>query len=151
MAAVLLTRETLPRFISRLERIAPDTRPQWGRMTPLELMPHLNVHVRMALGEEQPPDESNWFTRNVLRWMVFHGPPWPKGRIKAPEYFLVPPQETFEAERAKLIDSLRRYAEEAEREPDKRVLNPVFGPCTLRYWGRMLGMHIDHHLRQFGV
>lgn len=150
MSSRLLTRQSLPRYVERLRAIRPDTRPLWGRMTPSQFMPHLRSSVEMALEEREAPDESTWFKSTVVRVIAFHVIPWPKG-IQAPAYFFPEPDQNLDEERERLVDTLQRFVEAAEREPRRVTRHPVFGRMTLRYWGRVIGMHADHHLRQFGV
>lgn len=151
MSATILNRDTIPRFAERLRAIPEQATPLWGRMRPLELMPHLRTNVQFAIEEVVPPDECTWLTRYLLRPLVFHVIPWPKGRIKGRDYMLPAPEGSLDDERERLIAAMERYVEAAAREPGRVTRNPVFGPMTLRYWGRVIGMHTEHHLRQFGV
>ena len=96
--------------------------------------------------------ESNFLTRNIVGPLAFSGfLPWPKGKLKTIAIFLPEDTEEFDVEKAKLIDSMKRFVKRSEAEPDRVVLHPAMGPQTLRRTQRMWGMHNDHHLKQFGV
>ena len=54
-------------------------------------------------------------------------------------------------ERERLLAAMGRFVKAAERDPDRRSLNPLFGWLSLSTWTRFHARHLDHHLRQFGV
>ena len=82
--------------------------------------------------------------------LAVYGPPWPKGKIKAPQVFFPEPGE-IESERAKCLGAMARFIEATEREPGRMGLHPVFGSLTLKAWQRLHGLHFEHHLTQFGA
>jgi hypothetical protein len=152
MKAVFLTAGTLPRFTARLSALTPDKVPLWGRRRPIEMIAHLRRNVEVALGEVEVQDGSNRLRRTVLRWYVFSsGVPWAKGKIHAPKVMSPAPEGDFGAECARFRETMERFVVAVEREPKRRSVHPFFGPVKLRYWSRMLGMHIEYHLVQFDV
>ena len=151
MGTVLLTRETAPHFTDRLAKIGPDARGLWGALDPPNLMAHLRRTFEISLGEVDLPDESNILMRTVMKWLAFHVIPWPKGKIKASASFTPEAKGTFEEERDRLLAAIERFVAAQEADPQRKVRSPVFGLMTLRYWGRVHGKHLDHHLRQHGV
>ena len=56
-----------------------------------------------------------------------------------------------EAERSQLLDSMRRFVESSESDPERVTLEPMLGRVSLEKWRRIHGVHSDYHLRQFGV
>ena len=148
---MLLFEETQSRFTDRLRAITPKSERVWGRMTPGEMMTHMNRMFEVSLGEVEVQDESNLFTRIVLRRLAFHIMPWPKGKINAPAYLLPPASEDLEADREALIGAMDRFVNAVKDRPLTRTRHPAFGLLTLSYWRCVHGMHFDHHLRQFGV
>ncbi len=145
-----LTRQSLAHYAERLERITADQRPRWGRLTPTELMPHLQRVFEISLGAYEAPDISNPLSRSALKWVALYLP-WPKGRVKAPDYFTPAPQADLEAERRRCLEAMERFVDLAERDPDRRTASPVFGPMPLRTWQRLHARHLEHHCGQFGV
>jgi len=112
---------------------------------------HLCRSVEVSLGAVEVKDQSNFLSRTVLKWLVFQVLPWPKGKIKAPSDSFVEDVGNTEQERQALLDALGRFVETAEREPERKATFFIFGPVPLRYWRRIHGKHLDHHLRQFGA
>ena len=137
----------------RAARIKADTPRLWGEMDAARMFAHLRRSIEISLGEYEAKDESSWFSRTVMRWVAFHVMrSWPKGKLKSPDYF-TPSADAgeFEAERAGFIEALGRFMAAAEEPHGRMGYSPVFGSHPLGYWRRIHGMHIDHHLRQFGV
>lgn len=151
MSVLLLTRETVPAFKVRIEKIGPDTKPLWGSMDATQLMRHLSRSFEVSLGEVEFKDESTWFSRNVLWYLFFYVfTTWPKG-IKAPAVFTPEPEGDFEQEKKNLLESMERFLTALEREPARKEISPLMGPLTLKDFARIHGVHTAHHLRQFGV
>ena len=137
----------------RVERISPASVRLWGTMDAPRMLAHLTRSIEVSLGEYPARDESNFFTRTVMRWVAFHlMRRWPRGRLKSPDYFTPPATAGgLDAERSRFLAALDRFMAAAESEPGRRGFSPLFGSHPLGYWRRIHGMHIDHHLCQFGV
>jgi hypothetical protein len=151
MPAVLLTSQTCPGFKDRLNAIRSDTKPHWGKMDANQLMGHLRRSFEISLNEVEVEDMSNWFSRHVVKFLVFHFfTKWPKG-LKAPDVFFPKTEEGFEKEKQSLFAAMQRFMDAVERDPNRMGLSPFVGPQPLEYWRRIHGVHLSHHLRQFGV
>lgn len=152
MARLDLNPETLPDFARRVRAVGPDAARQWGRMSPAQMLAHLRIIFEISLEERETRDESRPWLMPVL-WMLLFvwWTRWPKGRIQASAQFLDDTAHDLDAERAGLLDAMRRFVDRAEEDPDRRVLEPMLGRVTLRQWRRIHGIHTDYHLRQFGV
>ena len=152
MPILFLNEQALPRFIRRIESLQPDSPRLWGSMTAPQMLAHLRRAFELWLGDIRVPEQGNFLTRTVLRWIVFHsGLPWPKGKIKAPPVFFPDKIDDFETERSRTLHIMKRFVDTVKRQPDRIHINPVFGRLPFSYLPRMAGMHTDHHLRQFGV
>jgi hypothetical protein len=149
--AVFLKETDCASFIARINAVKADSSRQFGSLDATAMLCHLRRGVEISLGEVHLPDTGNFFTRTIGRFLVFYVVPWPKGKIKAPPAFTPVPENNFEAERELLRQAIDRFIKVAEREPEKVVSHPVFGPMTMTYWCRVHGKHFDHHLKQFGV
>lgn len=115
-------------------------------------MSHLRHTFQISLGEIEEADTSNFFMRTVGRILAFHVfTKWPGGRIKAPDSWTPEPTAAFEVERDQALAALDRFVEAATVDPTRRTVSPLLGPITLDYWQHVHGVHLAHHLRQFGV
>jgi len=146
-----LDASTLPKFKERLGNIAPDTKPSFGKLDPAGLMAHLAVFVEMGNGKHQEKFIGNFLTKTrFFRWLALDVIPWPKG-TKVPDSLLPPARGDLEAERQKLFAELDEFVANLRANPDRQVVNPIFGEVGLDVWARLHGRHFEHHLQQFGV
>ncbi len=145
------TRETLEENIDRIDRLSPDTKPEWGKMNVAQMLAHLNVAYDIETGKI--PVKNNFLMRIFLRAFVKRivtGPkPYPRNMRTAP-VFLVAEDRDFQREKAKLIGHLRRVAEAGETAYSGKE-NVSFGKMTAEEWSVLYQKHLDHHLTQFGV
>lgn len=151
MGVILLERATLAHYEARLDALRPDSARRWGSLTPIGLLAHLTRTFELTLEELPCKDESIPVLRVLFRFLAYHVLPWPKGKIKVPDYFMGDAAGDFEAERTKVKAALERFCVALEQNPSRKTLHPMFGKLTLRYWRRVHGMHLDHHFNQFGV
>lgn len=142
----LADRLTLAR---RLDALALETAPRWGRMDCPQMLAHLTDGVRMALGELPVSGRGPGALRlRPVRHALIYWLPWPKGAPTAPE--LIARRATdCQEELADLKHLLERLAalEGAREWPE----HPAFGRLNSRDWGALVHRHVDHHLRQFGA
>ena len=138
-------------LLRRLARMTPDAPPRWGRMNAHQAVVHMGDAFRFGLGEkEAAPLEKQ--ASAFIKWFALNVPvPWPRG-FNGPIELLqegggTRPQE-FERDRQETARLLERYA---DLDCATSAPHPFFGPLTTRQWGRLVYLHTDHHLRQFGV
>lgn len=152
MASLILTPITLPAYVQRFEHLHEHENAQWGSLTPIGMMRHIRFIVEVSLGNETVPDKSTFLTRTVLKYLFFHVMTnWPRGKIKAPENYTPEAEGSFTEERDALIEALTRFVGECTRNPNRVTISELLGPIPLEYWARVHGVHINHHLKQFGV
>ncbi len=152
MAIPFLTKEKADDLIERLKRIQATDTPKFGTLNPTQLMRHLRHVFEVSLEKVEEKDISNIITRSVVRVLFFHWfTNWPKGKIKAPDSFTPSPEYGFEEERNLLLNAIHEFIEEAEKDPNRKTLSPLLGKCTLEYWRRIHGIHVEHHCKQYDV
>ena len=139
-------------LIARLNRLTPESKALWGKMSVGEMLCHCLDGSKMAVGEIPPTDMSNFFTRNFVKYLVVYVVPIPKDAPAAPE---INPQkkgtkpQDFERERQLLIDEINNFAKLTDA--DFKGTHHIFGKLTPNQWARLGYKHLDHHLKQFGV
>ena len=138
-------------FVNRVKNVRPDSRRRWGTMTPDQMLHHLNLAVGSGLGFYDLPDESYLLSRTLFRWILVD---WfseqPQG-LRLPLNFVIPSDQhfDFDTEQAQLVQIIQS-AGEAQTSDDWQP-HPMFGRMFYLEWGKLVKMHIDYHLRQFGV
>ncbi len=139
-------------IIARLNRLTPESKALWGKMSVGEMLCHCLDGSKMALGAIPPTDKSNFFTRSLVKYLVVYVVPIPKGAPAPPE---INPHKngtkptSFENERRLLIEDINNFAD--LQPQDFKGKHHIFGNLTHNQWGRLGYKHLDHHLKQFGV
>lgn len=68
-------------ILDRLAELTPEHARRWGRMEPVQLLPHLASGLRMALGERKLEGSPPGRIRGaILRYLAIYCLPWPKGK-----------------------------------------------------------------------
>jgi Protein of unknown function (DUF1569) len=139
-------------LVARLRQLALDSPRQWGRMTPHQAVCHLSDSFRAMMGDKTASSISTPFSRTVIKWIALTAPmKWPPGVKTIPEV----DQEvggTRPAEFARDRDALEALMEQfAVKQGRELQPHPIFGRLTTEQWRRWGWLHMDHHLRQFGV
>jgi hypothetical protein len=138
-------------LITRLQELEPMSQRRWGTMSPHEMLCHLADAFKGALGERPFEPAESWLARHVIKRIALHtNLRWRPGFPTRPEF---DPKrqgtrpEVFEADRAKVVALIRRFA---SREVEYGA-HPMFGAMTREEWLTWGERHVDHHLRQFGL
>lgn len=152
MAKCYLNNQSLPGFKDRIAELTSESKGEWGKLDVLGMMRHLRNVMETAVGDVSYPDESKPIVSNLTFFFATQiMTKWPKGGIKAPEFWTPAAEEDFEKERELWLASLDKFVAEVDKDPTRTTLNPFFGPKSLKQWSLLNGIHMNHHLSQFGV
>ena len=141
-------------LLRRLKDLRPDRARRWGRMSAHQMVCHLCDAFRMGMGRKPVSDATGLLQRTIVKWLALYVPlPWPRGRI------LTRPEIDQEGGGTRPGDFAADVAELeallADLTADARSfdwpLHPIFGRMSEADWLRWGYLHMDHHLRQFGV
>jgi hypothetical protein len=133
----------------RVDRLTPDSPPQWGTFNATQMLAHLNDAMRMATGELPVASKKRAIRYPPLKQLIVYALPFPKGVPTAPELLARCEEATFADEQALFRQIAARLA--AKPQSDAWPEHPAFGVLSYRAWGVLVLRHTDHHLRQFGV
>jgi hypothetical protein len=143
------------KLITHLQRLDPDTAPQWGKMSVQQMIEHYGGDaVRNASGRLQidtimtPPENLNRMREFMLSDKPF------KENTKNPLMGDEPAAlryKTVQAAIGALQQELIYFFEAFEKNPSLVTRNPFFGDMTFEQNVQLLYKHALHHLRQFGV
>jgi Protein of unknown function (DUF1569) len=138
-------------FHDRVRRITSANPRQWGTMTAAQMLHHLNLACGGSLGFYNIPDESYLVSRTVFRWILVDWYPEQPVGLRLPQGFKIPHGATFDfdfekEQLLKILDAAWHARSAADWQP-----HPMFGPMTVKEWGKLLQIHIDYHLRQFAA
>lgn len=139
-------------IISRINRLTPTTRPQWGKMNAGQMLAHCNVTYRYTFEPEQfkrPNAFKKFLLRTFIKKIVTSEKPYQRNGRTAPE-FIMTESKNFETEKNKLIENIRK-AQQLGKGFFEGKENFSFGPMTAKEWNTMFYKHLNHHLTQFAV
>ncbi|MFA6981355.1 MAG: DUF1569 domain-containing protein [Ignavibacteriaceae bacterium] len=141
-------------ILRRINNLKETNTALWGKMTVNEMLCHLADQIRVAVNEIKVNDFSNFFSRTIASKLVLLGMPAPKGKVKTfPEIDLAKGNGTkptsFENDKTLLKKIVSEFL---DRDSSfKYQPHGAFGPFTREQWGRIIYIHFDHHLKQFGA
>jgi hypothetical protein len=139
-------------ILGRLATLRPDHTARWGRMSAHQMVCHLTDAARMMMGAKPVSDATGLLQRTLIKWIALYAPVrWPPGIMTRPEI-----DQSLAGTRPGRFDAdVAELATLVERIAGSRVFHrrrhPIFGSLSARAWLRWAYLHMDHHLRQFGV
>jgi len=134
----------------RLGLLEANSARQWGTMTPAQMAAHCSAFFEMALDEARPPRMfiGRLIGPIVKRWVLPAEKRSPHNAPTVPGY-AVRDDRDLQQERERLRVLIDRFAAGG---PAGVTTHPhsFFGRMTPAEWARLMYLHLDHHLRQFG-
>jgi uncharacterized protein DUF1569 len=137
--------------LDRLTALRPESQSRWGSMSARQMICHLSDSFRAALGEKQVSQSTTLFKRTIYKWaalwLPFH---WPHGIKTRPE---MDQQQggTQPAEFASDLEELRILLDRFCKSVGEFAPHATLGQMSRTERMRHAYIHMDHHLRQFGV
>ncbi len=138
-------------IITRIDKLTPETKAIWGKMSVSQMLAHCNVSYEMIY--ENIHSKPNFIMRFILKLFikskVVSETPYTKNGPTAPA-FIIKDEKAFDKEKKRLIEYIQKTLQNGEKFFDgKESLS--FGVLNKTEWNNMLYKHLDHHLSQFGV
>lgn len=148
------SRADIEETLARLGHLTPNSQRCWGKMTPHQMICHLNDSFKSVIGVRAVNgDKSNLLTRTAVRWLALYAPlKWPHGVRTMPENDQEQggtPPEDFQRDLDALAAMIERVT--STRRDFHWARHPLFAEMSDRDWMRWAYLHVDHHLRQFGL
>ena len=147
MAKHLFQSHISEQSLSRLSQLQPDATAQWGSMTAAELLAHLIDAFQVTFKEKEVTIQKGFLSSGFGRWLALLFP-IPKGKIKAPAIFHERKPADFDADKQIVSEYIKRFSADPHQAFGP---SPLFGHLSNKQWARLHYIHLDHHLRQFGV
>ncbi|HET7208508.1 MAG TPA: DUF1569 domain-containing protein [Terriglobales bacterium] len=138
---------------TRLAQVQKSSARRWGKMTAHQMICHLSDSFRVTIGDKSVTPAVSRVPRKLMKWVALQLPvPWPKNVETRPEVDQMlggTPPGDFELDYEELLRLMQRFTQQPrdfEFHP-----HPFFGTMSEHDWMRWGYLHMDHHLRQFGV
>lgn len=140
-------------LLVRIEQLTPEKLPLWGEMNVNEMLVHLTKPVVGSLGKGNARNISSFFSRNITKYLILYiRKELPKG-VRGPREVDMRRNpgllNGFEVDKANFLRALATF--KADTTINTGAIHPYFGEFNRKEWSRFHYLHIDHHLRQFGV
>jgi hypothetical protein len=138
-------------ILSRIDSLKPEAKALWGKMNVRQGLHHMSLAFRNSLGELQTKSgRGGKLKKKIMKFFLLNVAP-PKGKAETlPEFNTVnlgiDPQD-FDTEKRNLRQYVERFAVSTTFAPE----SSGGGPFTKEDWGKLMYIHSDHHLKQFGV
>lgn len=147
----LFAKEDLEQTIARIEKLSPDSKAQWGKMSVSQMLAHCNVAYDMAFTDKYPKATGlkRFALKLFIKSTVVGKKPYPKNGRTATQ-FIISDERDFQQEKKKLVDYLNKSFELGATYFEGKESNSL-GSLSSSEWNVMFSKHLDHHLRQFGV
>jgi thiamine phosphate synthase YjbQ (UPF0047 family) len=134
-------------ILDRINKLTPQSQPQWGKMNVSQMLAHLQMPIGNALGlHTLPRTILGRIVGPLVKSGMYNEKPF-KRNLPTDPSFVMTGQKDFEKEKQSMIAMINDFRE----ENIKNEIHPFFGRMTKRQWSTAMYKHIDHHLQQFGV
>lgn len=147
----IFQKEVTDEVVSRINKLNPETQPQWGKMNVSQMLAHCNVTYELVYEDKHPKAKGIYkFLIKLLAKPTVVGEKPYKKNIRTAPMFLISDERDFNTEKERLIEFILKTQRLGEQSFEGRESHS-FGRLTSREWNNMFYKHIDHHLTQFGV
>lgn len=147
----IFDKEVTDEVVERINKLTPESQPQWGKMNVAQMLAHCNVTYDMVFTDHYVKAKAfkKFLLTSLVKNSVVSEKPYKRNSRTAPQ-FLIVDERVFTDERTKLIEYLHKVQGLGGLYFDGMESNS-FGKLTMLEWNNMFYKHIDHHLTQFGV
>ena len=149
MARTIFDPEARQRLLERIAKVRPDSRRNFGKMSPDEMICHLEDSLHCATGRTPTKAKQSFLSTRFMRFLIIYVIPWPKGKAQTVKEMQATRPGDFEADKKRLQECLLATAERGLHSPWAR--HPAFGDLSGREYGALIYRHFDYHLKQFSA
>jgi len=144
-----VTQDQLQEFLKRIDYLAPQHRPVFGKMNVHQMVCHCTDQLRLALGTIKADVDFTPIDPSVVKSLALAKKPvpTPKGLGQVEGEGTAP--TTFQNDK----DLLKSHLLEFLNLPEDfdYATHPYFGKSDRKRWMSITIYHLDHHLSQFNV
>jgi hydroxymethylglutaryl-CoA reductase len=135
-----------------LDKLSPDTKALWGKMSAQRMVEHLTDSVKVATGEN--PQELIVEEEKIPRMLAFLDSDKEMAQnIQVPfaKEDEVLRHEEIELAIDEFVETFIEFEELYEQNPNLTHVHPFYGPLNFEQWKRLNAKHLTHHFKQFGL
>ncbi|MNJ83689.1 hypothetical protein D3C87_11110 [compost metagenome] len=142
----------LESVLTHLNKLTPETKPEWGQMSAQRMVEHLTDTLRIATGEQPQvlliPEEK------VERMVAFLYTDKPMAKnMEVPFAKAGTPLRHGELELAidEFVEVYLEFQELFAENPELKTVHAFYGPLNYEQWDLLHKKHLTHHFTQFGI
>ena len=136
-----------------LLHLTGDSIPQWGKLSPQQMVEHLSAVVLISIGKikmdvytpEAYLEKSKAFLMSDKAMPVEYNAPFIK------ETDLILRNSSLQDAKNELLSLIDSFYEYYQKNPANSFNHPVFGLLNHEEWIWLHRKHITHHFKQFGL
>jgi hypothetical protein len=140
-------------IVRRLKAVRAECPRRWGRMSAHQMVCHLSDAFRHVTQQKQASAATSVLQATFIKWIALYAPlRWPRGVPTRPEMdqeFGGTTPGDFAADLAELESLIENVT--TQSKDYEWPSHPIFGRMSEEAWMRWAYLHMDHHLRQFGL
>lgn len=144
--------KTAQQYIDRINRLTPETRGLWGKMTADQMLAHCNVSYEMVYEPQKhkkPGGIAKFILKTFVKAKVVGEKAYTQNGPTSPQ-FIISERKDFAEEKKRLIGFIQKTQQLGASAFDGKE-SFSFGKLTAGEWSNMFAKHLNHHLSQFGV
>ncbi|MFD2200151.1 DUF1569 domain-containing protein [Shivajiella indica] len=150
MKKTILNPLVVREILERADQLQPQSQALWGKMNVTEMLSHCNLAHQSILKAPKASVKATFKQKLAKLYFFYYKKEFPR-YAKGPEKFDMRGKVDallFEEEKSKFFHIVKKFS---NLESQMEAVHPRLGPLNHKYWGKFVWMHLDHHLRQFGV
>ena len=148
----VLNEKVKHKLMARIACLNENDKALFGKMNCHEMLCHSADQIRMAVGGIKTGFIGNALSSTLLKHLILLGMPAPKGKIETVKELKQGAGGTkpanFSNDKNTLSELINRF--DSLYFDEKKVIHPAFGAMNKKQWGRLVYIHADYHLKQFG-
>ncbi|HEV2134221.1 MAG TPA: DUF1569 domain-containing protein [Terracidiphilus sp.] len=144
--------ESAEEIKQRLQKLRPDSRRQWGKMSATQMLAHCSAGLEMALGATHPPRMLiGRLMGPLVKPLALMENAEMRRNVPTAKILMVDAKDLdFRNERTRLIELITHFAAGGSAACTTHP-HFFFGKLSSKEWSILMYKHLDHHLRQFGA
>jgi len=152
----LASEEVKTELLNRLDKLSPESKGRWGRMTVNQMLCHLSDTFILLQKDNRPEHTPNLLKKiqqSVMTWLaLYSGLPAPRG---IPTAAAVDQEKEgtapigFAEDKQTVITTMQQFSNKDRSY--ENCYHPIFGELSTKDWLRWGYVHVDHHFKQFGI
>ena len=146
----IFNRQANAEILERLSKLTQDSKPLWGKMTVAQMLWHCQKPLEVTTGKLPLQGGLRGFLFGKMAKNSFlKNKGFSKNSPTHPKFKMVGTPD-FETEKQALINSVTAFGQTGTGIIAIQK-HPFFGPMSEQEWGALHYIHLDHHLKQFGL